>query len=443
MPNPITRWMKRILPHSLFGRALMIIIMPLILVQVISAYVFYDRHWYTLTRRLALGVAGDIGLVIDQRGALSNDLAWQRSFYTVLLDTELNIDFHKGEILPNRSEQDLLGSFDDILREALRERVRRPFFVDWPEGDERDITVRVQLSDGTLSVVVPRQRLFSSTTYIFILWMVGSSLLLFAVAALFMRNQVRPIRRLARAAENFGKGRDADDFPGGGATEVRQAAAAFVEMRDRIRRHVQQRTDMLSGVSHDLRTPLTRMKLQLAMLGPSPEVDDLRTDVIEMERMIEGYLAFARGEAGEMPVPTDLKDVLDEVAATAQREGVPVDVDLKEPVRLPLRPQAFRRAISNLVANAGRFAKRVWITASRDGDHIDIVIDDDGPGIPLEQREEVFRPFFRLEGSRNPETGGVGLGLTIARDVMRGHGGDLTLDDSPRGGLRACVRLPA
>ena len=294
-----------------------------------------------------------------------------------------------------------------------------------------------------LNAVVPRQRLYSSTTYIFILWMVGSSLLLFAVAAGFMRNQVRPIRRLAQAADSFGKGRDLPDFHLSGATEVRRAGAAFIEMRERIRRHVQQRTDMLSGVSHDLRTPLTRMKLQLAMLGPSPEVDDLRTDVTEMERMIEGYLAFARGEGGETPVPTELKDLLDEVVATAGREGVPVDLEIREPITLPLKPQAFRRAISNLVANAGKFGKRVWITATRRGDVVEILVDDDGPGIPAEQREEVFRPFFRLEGSRNPETGGVGLGLTIARDVFRGHGGDMTLDDSPRGGLRACVRLPA
>jgi len=443
MADPVTQWLKRVLPHSLFGRAVLIIVMPLILVQVISTYVFYDRHWYTMTKRLALGVAGDIGMIIDQRNLLPNDAEWQRSFYAALLDAELVVQFHKGEILPNRDESDLLGSFDDILRDALRERVRRPFQVDWPEGEERDITVRVQLADGALIAVVPRQRLYSSTTYIFILWMVGSSLLLFAVAAMFMRNQVRPIRRLAQAADRFGKGRDDPDFHLSGATEVRQAAAAFIEMRDRIRRHVQQRTDMLSGVSHDLRTPLTRMKLQLAMLGPSPEVEDLRTDVAEMERMIEGYLAFARGEGGETPVPTDLKGVLDEVVATAEREGVPVDVEMQQPLTLPLKPLAFRRAVSNLVANAGRFAKRVWITALRDGDHVEILIDDDGPGIPAEQREEVFRPFFRLEGSRNPETGGVGLGLTIARDVMRGHGGELTLDDSPRGGLRACVRLPA
>ena len=443
MPTPVTRWMKRVLPHSLFGRSLLIIVMPLILVQVISTYVFYDRHWFTMTKRLAGGVAGDIGLVIDQRAALANDQAWQRTFYTVQVDTELVVYFRKGEIMPNRPQQDLFGSLDDIFRDALRERVRRPFQVDWPAGEERDITVHVQLADGVLYAIVPRQRLYSSTTYIFILWMVGSSLLLFAVAAGFMRNQVRPIRRLAQAADSFGKGRDLPDFHLSGSTEVRRAGAAFIEMRDRIRRHVQQRTDMLSGVSHDLRTPLTRMKLQLTMLGPSPEVDDLRADVTEMERMIEGYLAFARGEGGETPVPTELKDVMDEVVATARREGVPVDLEMREPIKLPLKPQAFRRAVSNLVANAGKFGKRVWITATRRGDHIEIMVDDDGPGIPAEQREEVFRPFFRLEGSRNPETGGVGLGLTIARDVFRGHGGELTLDDSPRGGLRACVRLPA
>jgi two-component system osmolarity sensor histidine kinase EnvZ len=338
---------------------------------------------------------------------------------------------------------DLVGSLDDILRDAIRDRVRRPFQINWPESGERDIGVQVQLADGVLEATVPRQRLFSSTTYIFILWMVGSSLVLFAVATVFMRNQVRPIRRLAIAADRFGKGRDVPDFRLEGAIEVRQAAAAFLEMRDRIRRQLQQRTDMLSGVSHDLRTPLTRMKLQLAMLGSSPEVDDLKTDVTEMETMIEGYLAFARGEGGETPVPTEINELLGDVVAAARREGTRVELDVDGAINLPVRPQAFRRSIGNLIANAGRYGKRVWVSAARLDDAVEILIDDDGPGIPPEQREEVFRPFFRLEASRNLETGGVGLGLTIARDVLRGHGGELTLDDSPRGGLRACVRLPA
>lgn len=443
MATPVTRWLKRVLPHTLLGRSLLIIVMPLILVQVISTWVFYDRHWYTMTRRLALGVAGDIAMAIDQRTLARTDAERDQLAVLTHWHTELKIDFHKGEILPNKPVVDVVGSLDDILRDAIRDRVRRPFQLIWPEGGERDTIVRIQLADGVMDVTIPRQRLFSSTTYIFILWMVGSSLVLFAVATIFMRNQVRPIRRLAIAADRFGKGRDVPDFRLEGAVEVRQAAAAFIDMRERIRRQIQQRTDMLSGVSHDLRTPLTRMKLQLAMLAPAPEVDDLKADVAEMEKMIEGYLAFARGEGGETPVPTALDELLGDVVAAARREGTQVELAVDGPIRLPVRPQAFRRSIGNLIANAGRYGKRVWVSAARRADAVEILVDDDGPGIPPEQREEVFRPFFRLEGSRNPETGGVGLGLTIARDVLRGHGGELTLDDSPHGGLRACVRLPA
>lgn len=443
MPMPVTRWLKRILPHTMLGRSLLIIIMPLLLLQVISTWVFYDRHWYTMTKRLALGVAGDIAMAIDQRGLARTDAEREQVAVLTQWHTELRLDFHKGEILPNQPPVDLVGSLDDILRDSIRERVRRPFHVTWPESGEREVGVQVQLADGVLDVAVPRQRLFSSTTYIFILWMVGSSLVLFAVATIFMRNQVRPIRRLAIAADRFGKGRDVPDFRLEGAIEVRQAAAAFLEMRDRIRRQLQQRTDMLSGVSHDLRTPLTRMKLQLAMLGSSTEVDDLKADVVEMEKMVEGYLAFARGEGGEAPVPTEITELLTDVVAAARREGTTVELAYDAAIHLPVRPQALRRSIGNLIANAGRYGKRVWVSAARYADAVEILVEDDGPGIPPEQREDVFRPFFRLESSRNPETGGVGLGLTIARDVLRGHGGELTLDDSPRGGLRACARLPA
>jgi two-component system osmolarity sensor histidine kinase EnvZ len=443
MPMPVTRWLKRILPHTMLGRSLLIIVMPLILVQVISTWVFYDRHWSTTTKRLALGVAGDIAMAIDQRSLARNDAERDQMAVLTQWHTELRLDFHKGEILPNQPPVDLVGSLDDILRDSIRERVRRPFHISWPESGEREVGVQVQLADGVLDVAVPRQRLFSSTTYIFILWMVGSSLVLFAVATIFMRNQVRPIRRLAIAADRFGKGRDVPDFRLEGAVEVRQAAAAFLEMRDRIRRQLQQRTDMLSGVSHDLRTPLTRMKLQLAMLGPSSEVDDLKADVVEMEKMVEGYLAFARGEGGEAPVPTEITELLADVVSAARREGTKVELAVDGAIHLPVRPQALRRSIGNLIANAGRYGKRVWVSAARHADAVEILVEDDGPGIPPEQREDVFRPFFRLESSRNPETGGVGLGLTIARDVLRGHGGERTLDDSPRGGLRACARLPA
>lgn len=301
------------------------------------------------------------------------------------------------------------------------------------------------MADGVLSVMSPERRLFTPTSYIFILWMVGSAIVLFAVAILFMRNQIRPIKRLAIAADALGKGRDVSNFKMEGATEVRQAASAFLLMRERIQRQINQRTEMLAGVSHDLRTPLTRMKLALDMIEDpdlDPEVEELKADVAEMEEMIEGYLAFARGEGTEAVQPTDLTRLLNEVAAGARREGTEVTLTAPEGLSLPLRPNAVRRCIANLLVNAGRHAGTAWVKAERKDGVIEITVDDDGPGIPAYLRDDVFKPFFRVDSSRNLDTGGSGLGLTIARDVARSHGGDITLDDSPYGGLRAVIRLP-
>jgi two-component system osmolarity sensor histidine kinase EnvZ len=272
--------------------------------------------------------------------------------------------------------------------------------------------------------------------------MVGSSLVLFAVATLFMRNQVRPIRRLAVAAKNFGKGRDVPGYHPSGASEVRQAADAFIEMRERIKRQIAQRTEMLAGVSHDLRTPLTRMKLQLEMLGWRPGVEELKADVSEMERMVEGYLAFVRGEGAAPPEPHDISALLEQVVSGARKEGARIDLHAEDDLVVPVRFDSFKRCLGNLVSNAAHYGQHVQVRAGRREDAVEILVDDDGPGIPSDQREAVFRPFFRLDPSRNPETGGVGLGLTIARDVARGHGGELQLDDSPLGGLRARLRVP-
>jgi len=266
--------------------------------------------------------------------------------------------------------------------------------------------------------------------------------ILFAVASIFMHNQVRPIRRLARAASEFGKGRDETDFKPEGATEVRRAAQAFNIMRQRIRRHISQRTDMLAGVSHDLRTPLTRMKLGIALLGDGKEASELKADVDEMERMLEGYLDFVRGEGEEAPEPTDLGLLLEDTVAAARREGARIDYHVEEALTLPLRPNALRRCFANLIGNAARYGDHIAVRVGRRGDMVEVIIDDDGPGIPPDKREDVFRPFFRLDESRNPATGGTGLGLAIARDMVRGHGGDITLEDAPTGGLRARVRLP-
>jgi two-component system osmolarity sensor histidine kinase EnvZ len=266
---------------------------------------------------------------------------------------------------------------------------------------------------------------------------------LLAIASVFMRNQVKALRRLSIAADNFGKGRDVPNFRPEGATEVRLAGSAFLKMRERLQRQITQRTEMLAGVSHDLRTPLTRMRLELEFLvGAGPEVEELRADVIAMERMVQGYLDFARGEGPEQPGDTDLISLIEEAAAAARRDGADISLALPEDYVLPLRPDAMRRCIANLLSNARRYGSHIWVTALPVTDGVDIMIDDDGPGIPAAERENVFRPFFRLDPSRNPSTGGVGLGLTIARDVARGHGGDLTLEESPHHGLRVRLHLP-
>ncbi len=431
---------KRILPRTLFGRALMIILTPLLLMQAIALWVFYDRHWDSMSTRLSQGLAGEMWLLIEQMERVP-EAEWPELFSLFGRTTQVIYSYEPGsEIaeIPYRFGYDVLRS---QLSDALEDKVGRPFAID-PAVTDNWVEVQVQLPGGVLHAMSPMRRLFSDTSTIFILWMTGSAVALFTVAIIFMRNQIRPIRRLAHAADSFGKGRDVPEFKIEGASEVRQAAHAFLVMRERIRRQLTQRTDMLAGVSHDLRTPLTRMHLQLAMLGDGPEVDELKADVAEMGRMIEGYLAFARGEGKETPVTTDLAALLADVVGGARREGAVIALDLPEPVALPLRPQAFRRCLANLLSNARRHAEHVWMTAELRGKQVEIVIDDDGPGIPQDQIEHVFRPFYRIDASRNQDTGGTGLGLTIARDVARSHGGDIRLTRSPRGGLRCLIRLP-
>jgi two-component system osmolarity sensor histidine kinase EnvZ len=435
------RWHKRLLPRSLFGRSLLIIVTPLILVQVIATWIFYDRVWDTVSRRLSTAVAGEIALVLRSGGFSTGDAARTRLFERAAISTDLEFIYWPGEKLPEGMVAVGTGSIEEQLAAALVERVGRRFQIDG-DFDPRDVLVSIALDEGVLQVAVPKKRLFTPTTYIFVLWMVGSSLVLFAVATLFMRNQVKSLRRLAAAAESFGKGRDVPNFRLAGATEVRQTGAAFLLMRERIRRQVVQRTEMLAGVSHDLRTPLTRMKLALEFLEESPTLTELKSDVAQMERMVQGYLDFARGEGGETPREVDLPMLLEEVVANARREGAPVMLAGPEAFAISLRPDAVKRAIANLIANARRYGNHVWVTAVPVKDGIDIIVDDDGPGIPPAQREAVFRPFYRLDAARSPQTGGVGLGLTIARDVALSHGGDIALEESPQGGLRVRVHLP-
>jgi len=438
--GPITTSIKRFLPKTLLGRSLLIIVTPLVVLQLVSAAIFFETHWDKVTLRLARGVAGDISAVINllRRHPNVENRSW--IFLVAAENMEMVVSIKDKAVL-SRNSREPSGLMERMLARALKSHVSRPFRID-TDSIDRHVVIDVQLASSVLHVITTRKRMFSSTAYVFVIWMVGTSLILFGLATIFMRNQVKPIQRLAVAAENFGKGRDESGFKPEGASEVRQAASAFLAMRERILRHIGQRTDMLAGVSHDLRTPLTRMKLQLEMLGNNKGAYELKADVAEMEHMLDGYLTFARGEGTEKQIATDLTALLEEAAAQARRKGGIVDLHTEGRLTVQLRPHAFKRCLTNLMDNAMRFAEHVSVRAGKRDDAIEITVDDDGPGIPEDQREEVFRPFYRIEGSRNPGTGGVGLGLTIARDVVRGHGGDITLSQSPNGGLRARLRVP-
>ncbi len=432
-------WLKRIMPRSLLARSLLIILIPLLLLQAVALQVFYGTHLDAFSRRLAANVAGDIGFSLDlmRRYPGPENYAW------IALETQQRLDidliFEPGAVLTNTRRENALGPMDNDLANALEERVRRPFTFDW-DAAPRSVTISIQLPNGVIHAEVPRKRLYSGTVLLFVLWLVGSAMLLFGIAAIFMKQQVRAIRRLSSSAEAFGMGRDPGPIKPEGGTEVRQAAVAFNRMQARIRRFLAQRTEMLAGVSHDLRTPLTRMRLALALMPQNADNAELAADVDEMENMVDGYLAFARGEGTEQAQETNITALLRDAVGNAQRSGPQIGFAQTADITLPLRPHAMRRAIHNLLDNARRHAKRIEVsvqTQVRDGggNYVMVWIDDDGPGIPKEQREEMFRPFASGSGS-------TGLGLTIARDVVRAHGGDIFLEDSPLGGLRANLRLP-
>ncbi len=441
--DPISGFLKQISPRTLMGRAIVIIVAPVALLLMIATTVFYERHWDAVTRRLALGVAGDVALIVDNFDGLTRSgmlTSYLQSVADQLLINFSVEDYATLPAAPARAVQNRI--LDQNLVQALTERLEgRPFQI--ATGIPGDyFEIRVQLDNGVGIARVHKDRLTSATTTWFILAIVAAGGILLAIALLFLRNQIRPIRRLAEAADSFGKGRDVTDFKAWGAVEVRQAAAAFNTMRQRLRRFVAQRTEMLAGVSHDLRTPLTRMRLQLAMLGDSPATANLKSDVDEMEAMVNGYLAFARNQDTETAVETDLPRLLNQVVFNARRQGAKVELATSGNLLVPLHPNAFLRCMTNLVENARQYASNIAITAARTGNTIEICVDDDGPGIPPEKREIVFEPFRRLDESRPRSASGLGLGLAIARDVVRSHGGEILLGTAPMGGLRAQLRLP-
>ncbi len=437
----VERFFKGLLPKGLYARALFIIIAPMMILQLVVGYVFMERHWNTVTRRLSAAVVHDIAALVDLRKGFPRDRDYAELRHIAQDRLGLIVDFLPVTELPAIGPKPFFNLLDQALSEELRKQIGRPFWID-TVGNSTLIEVRIQLDDAVMRAFAHRNAAYESNSGIFLLWMVGTSLVLITVAILFLRNQIRPILRLTEAVESFGKGREVANLRARGAREVRRAAVAFLEMKARVERTIEQRTTMLAGVSHDLRTVLTRFKLQLALLDDSPDTEAMKKDIDEMSRMLEAYLAFARGDAGERSEPVDMAAFLDELKNDAERHGCSASVQFHGYPVATVRPDAFKRCLANLVGNAARFGEAITITGHRDHRYMTITVDDDGPGIPLNLRDDVFKPFLRLDDARNQDKAGSGLGLAIARDIARSHGGDVMLGDSPMGGLRAAVRIP-
>ena len=430
---------KKLLPQSLFARFVLIILIPLIVVQLIAFMIFYDYHWYMVGRRLANDIAGDVRAVIELYESYPHTLQTKATVRSMSNSMHLTIHFDRGKELLLLDMPENTPTVVPLFTAV--KSLGYPFFIQ-EHLDKDNVVIFVQLKRGLLSIEVPQKRFFSSSTYVFVVWMIGVSLLVFWVSFLFMKNQVRSVTRLSVAANRFGMGRSVDSFKPEGATEVRRAGQAFMLMKERIGRYLSERTSMLAGVSHDLRTPLTRMKLQLSMMDDLDGRDDLLSDIDEMQRMLEGYLAFARGEGEEKTRLKEVSGLLTAIVEKQRRLGQQIDFHVEQKQDMLLRPDAFSRAISNVLNNANRYAKHTTMRMGvRDGS-VHIIVDDDGPGIPPEKRDEVFRAFYRLDESRNTQTGGVGLGLTVTRDIVLSHGGDIQLEDSPMGGLRVHLQFP-
>lgn len=436
---------KPLLPQGLYARSLLIIITPVVILQSVVAFVFMERHWELVTERLSQAVTRDIAAVIEMVEAFPDDEADQTEIIRIARDAlDLNVAFLPDTALPTALPKPFFDLLDRTLSQEISQRIERPFWID-TVGRSNLVEVRVKLNDGqVLRVFARRNQAYASNSHIFLVWMTGASLVLLIVAVLFLRNQIRPVLKLADAADRFGRGQEVDEGMNlRGAREIRRATIAFWRMRERIERHVDQRTAMLSGVSHDLRTILTRFKLELALLSDEKAAQEMGRDVDEMQAMLEGYLAFARGDDGEVSVPSDVEALLDDIAHTAKATDREVTVSFEGPVTASVKPLAFKRLVTNLVNNALRHADTVEVHAKRTPEELIVSVRDDGPGIPEEKREEVFRPFYRMDEARNLDESGTGLGLAIARDIARAHGGDIVLEDSKLGGLQAKITIPA
>ena len=441
----VTVWRHRLLPRTLFFRTMLLIFIPLIVVQVVSVVVFFDGSWSRMGRRLSENLVDEMNVIIH----LKED-GMPLAEVQKMAANGFQIDFRfydasQGEKVKQRLQANPMVIA--YLKEAMENAFTKDkwsILVDEKQDNSSDLIIFVEKESGVYQFICAKKKIFSTSIFMFVVWMVATSVLLFLVSVLFLRIQVRAIADLAQTAENFGKGIDDDGFKPYGSSEVRKAGYAFVKMKERILRQIMERTQMLAGISHDLRTPLTRMKLTAAMMENSQDQKDFLADIDEMEKMLNGYLAFVRGEGDEAAVYVNVNELVRGIVGRFASQHIKIKFFAAEnPVEIRAKEQALRRVVTNIVANASRYGKKIEVRVEQGTKEVRIIVDDNGPGIPQDKREAVFRAFYRIENSRNKETGGIGLGLAITKDIITAHGGHIVLEDGPLGGLRVVIKLPA
>lgn len=427
---------KKLIPASLLGRSLIIVFIPIVTIVLITSLVFYQTSWNIISKRLTQSVAADINVIIK---LIDHDLKF-KAMRIAHEDFKMKINLEKNKDLNPLSFRVARGILSQRLQEAL-EGLKKPFFYDL-SSLEQGAKIAIQLDNDLLIINVHRDRIYSGSAFVFLIWMFCSSLILLLLAYFFMKGQMSPLKRLAIIAETFGRGLNAPELKESGASEIRQTANAFNQMRTRIKRFLNQRTEMLAGISHDLRTPLTRMKLQLSLMRDTKEKKELENDISEMTAMLDSYVNFVKGEIPDPIEQIEFHDFLNDICISSKVPNKKINFIVTNEIKSSGRPLQLKRCFNNLLENAIRYSKKIIVELSSKEENIIVKISDNGPGIPPSKYEDVFKPFFTLDASRNKLKGESGLGMAIARDIVRSHGGDISLSKSNIGGLKVTVTLP-
>ncbi len=427
---------KKILPVSLLGRSIIIIFVPIFLLVIITSVIFYQTSWNIISKRLTESVVADINVIVK---LIKQDLETE-AIEIAEQDFKMKINIQKNSKVDNIIFIDQRGILSQRLNQALI-NINKPFTYDLSNID-KGVKIVIQLDKDLLLINVDKDRLYSETAFVFLLWMIFASILLLIVSYFLMSKQIRPLKRLSIIAETFGRGLDAPELQSAGASEIRQTANAFNQMRTRIKRFLKQRTDMLAGVSHDLRTPLTRMKLQLSLLKDEKAKKELELDINEMTAMLDSYVSFVRSEAPEPIESINLNKFLKEIINNVSKAKFKINLNEKNVVQTSGRPLQLKRAFQNIIDNSIRYSNKLEIEIFTNNEGCSILFEDNGPGIPSKNYEDVFKPFFTLDPSRNKLKGESGLGLAITRDIIRSHGGEIKLGESKFGGLKSILQLP-